>query len=573
MKISRRAAQDPSSFTHPLYIVILAHTSATHSLMPKPPIPNAELAAPRTSGAKLILPPIDEAGEWAAANRRIIDRSDYELQGRRLSALAAQARDELLIAALRHTRSYRDVAEPAKLSDTLFLAGHQPEIYHPGVWLKNFILDRLARRHDGVAINLVIDSDTIKSSALRVPGGSIAEPTVEGVLFDRPSAEIPFQSRTILDQELFESFGRRAAARLAPLVPDPMLIDYWPLAVACSQRTRNLGECLAQSRHQWEGSWGLSTLEIPQSCVCQLEAFQWLSAHLLAHLPRFWDVYNSALADYRRCYHVRSQAHPVPELAVDDQWLEAPFWIWTDEDPRRRRVFARQRGDDILLTDRERIEVAIPLSADSDGARAVQQLAALGDRGIHLRSRALLTTLAARLVFGDLFLHGVGGAKYDRLTDAIIERFFGLDAPAYMVVSGTLHLPIARPTVSGGDLRDVERELRDLTFHPERFITESPRDASDNETSPAPWLEMKRRWIAAPFAPSQARERYRAIRAANEDLQRFIVARREEALRRSDRLARELRAEAILSSRDYGFGLYPEKSLHDFLLAFPVERV
>ncbi|HEV3415777.1 MAG TPA: hypothetical protein VG056_03155, partial [Pirellulales bacterium] len=278
-------------------------------MTPKPPIPNAELAAPRTSGAKLILPPIDEAGEWAAANRRTIDGSDYELQGRRLSALAAQAREELLAAALRHTRSYRDVAEPARSPDAVFLAGHQPEIFHPGVWLKNFTLDRLAQRHGGAAINLVIDSDTIKSSALRVPGSSVAEPTVEGVLFDRPSEEIPFQARTILDQELFESFGRRVAERLAPLVADPVLVDYWPLAVACSRRTTNLGECLAQSRHQWEGRWGLSTLEIPQSGVCQLAAFHWLSAHLLAHLPRFWDVYNSALADYRRCYHVRSQAH------------------------------------------------------------------------------------------------------------------------------------------------------------------------------------------------------------------------------------------------------------------------
>ena len=246
--------------------------------------------------------------------------------------------------------------------------------------------------------------------------------------------------------------------------------DYWPLAVACSRRTRNLGECLAQSRHQWEGHWGGSTLEIPQSGVCELAAFRWLTAHLLAHLPRFWDVYNSSLADYRRCHHVRSHAHPVPELAADDSWLEAPFWIWTDGDPRRRRVFARERGNEILLSDREQVEIALPLSAEGEADRAVEQLAGLGPRGIHLRSRALLTTLAARLVFGDLFIHGIGGAKYDRLTDAIIERFFEIEPPDFMVVSGTLHLPVVRPMASGDDLRSVEQELRELTFHPERFI-------------------------------------------------------------------------------------------------------
>jgi hypothetical protein len=552
--------------------VIVAHPTEN----PCPPttggIPDARLTTPRANGANLIEPPPREAGELALANRRLIETSDYELQGRRLSALAAQARKELVAAALRYTRSYRDVAEPVAPLGPLFLAGHQPELFHPGVWLKNFVLSGLAQRYGGVAVNLVVDSDTIKSSSIRVPGGSIESPTVEGVLIDRPTAEIPFQSRTIQDRSVFESFGRRAAERLKPLVPDPLVRDYWPLAVECSRRTDNLGECLARSRHQWESRWGLATLEIPQSSVCNLEAFGWLSAHLLAHLPRFWEIYNSALMDYRRCYHVRSLSHPAPELSADDDWLEAPFWIWTDDNPMRRRVFVRERGGEIVLSDRQGIEVPLAISAESEADRAVEQLASLGRRAVHLRSRALLTTLAARLIFGDLFLHGIGGAKYDRLTDAIIERFFGVAAPAYMVVSGTLHLPIARPRVSVDDLRGVERELRDLTFHPERFLdgmTGQPAIDGTAGTTAREWIAQKQFWIANPFAPSQARERCRAIRSANEHLQSSIAPRRADALRRAEKLAQQLRAEAILASRDYGFCLYPEKNLQEFLLAFP----
>ncbi len=36
-------------------------------------------------------------------------------------------------------------------------------------------------------------------------------------------------------------------------------------------------------------------------------------------------------------------------------------------------------------------------------------------------------------------------------------------------------------------------------------------------------------------------------------------------------LQRALRAESILSSREYGFCLHPEKTLREFLLAFPGE--
>ncbi len=84
--------------------MIIETPCATRCLTPKRPISNAELSAPRTSGAKLIEPPLGAADDLAAANRRRIDDSDYELQGRRLPVLAAQAREQLLAAALRYTR-------------------------------------------------------------------------------------------------------------------------------------------------------------------------------------------------------------------------------------------------------------------------------------------------------------------------------------------------------------------------------------------------------------------------------------------------------------------------------------
>ena len=58
-------------------------------------------------------------------------------------------------------------------------------------------------------------------------------------------------------------------------------------------------------------------------------------------------------------------------------------------------------------------------------------------QGVKIRSRALVTTLWARLALSDLFLHGIGGAKYDQVTDRLIESFFDLAPPAIMVLSAT----------------------------------------------------------------------------------------------------------------------------------------
>ena len=257
--------------------------------------------------------------------------------------------------------------------DLIFLAGHQPELFHPGVWLKNFALGALAKRHHATAINLVIDSDTTKGLVLRVPGGSPSRPSVELIALDRPEPRLPYEERRVIDRRQFEDFGRRVAERLAPLLSDPLVLQYWPLVRERFESTDRLGACIAQARHQLEGRWGLETLEVPQSWVCQSPSFCRFAAHLLAELPRFHALYNEAVQEYRRVHRIRNAAQPLPDLAAEGPWLEAPLWVWTVERPARRRLFARQDGRELILSDREAWEARLALSPDGDGGRAVEQ--------------------------------------------------------------------------------------------------------------------------------------------------------------------------------------------------------
>ena len=61
----------------------------------------------------------------------------------------------------------------------------------------------------------------------------------------------------------------------------------------------------------------------------------------------------------------------------------------------------------------------------------------LGQRGLKVRSRALTNTLYARLFLCDLFIHGIGGGKYDEVTDDMIRRYYGIEPPEYLVLSAT----------------------------------------------------------------------------------------------------------------------------------------
>jgi hypothetical protein len=376
---------------------------------------------------------------------------------------------------------------------------------------------------------------------------------------DQPAPQVPYEQRAVLDRELFASFGRRAAKRLAPLVRDPLVERFWPAVVARMEAGANLGESLAQARHQWEGRWGSATLEVPVSRVCRTPSFRWFLVHMLLELPRLREVYNRVVREYRRVNHIRSIAHPVPDLAAEGDWIEAPFWIWSREDPRRRHLFASRRAAALRLTDRGRLDVELPLGPDDNPEPAVARLEELERQGVKVRSRALITTLWSRLVLSDLFLHGIGGGRYDQVTDALVAEFFDLEPLRFMVVSATLHLPIAHRTTTADDLRTVQHRLRELAWHPELYVQESNGALPD----PAELVAAKKKWIQTEPTLQNAWRRFREIRRLNELLQPYVEADRRRLEADRERTARALRDETVFGWREYAFCLFPEATLRE----------
>jgi hypothetical protein len=347
-----------------------------------------------------------------------------------------------------------------------------------------------------------------------------------------------------------------------------MIRELWPLTLERNARQTNLGLRLAQGRHAFEATWNNETLELPQSAVCQLPEFVWFVAHLLANLPRFRTAHNEALRLYRRAHHLRNRAQPVPDLAASGDWLEAPFWIWTAEDPERRPLFARRVGAEVELTDRRTHLIRIPLTEDGEATHAAEQLAALAARGIKLRTRALTTTLFARLVLSDLFLHGIGGAKYDQVTDQIVRLFFVIEPPTFATVSATLRLPIQHESHAAGAAGQWSQRLRELQYHPEQFVDAAAASGNGDASRIGDIIASKRRWLDIEKTPANARERHIAIARANAALQPFVASLRSQIERERDDVQRHKRGEAILHSREYSFGLFPRQHF-DRLLAEP----
>ncbi len=83
----------------------------------------------------------------------------------------------------------------------------------------------------------------------------------------------------------------------------------------------------------------------------------------------------------------------------------------------------------------------------------------------------------SRFLLGDLFIHGIGGAKYDELGNEIARRFFNFEPPGFLTLSLTLWLGLQDDPATSAELAAVERQMRDLTFNPDRYLDEPDLEA------------------------------------------------------------------------------------------------
>lgn len=517
--------------------------------------PYAGLRAPRQSGEQLIFP---EPSQWPfeiAANRAAFSSGPCSFAGICLSQLRRLARVELLEMASKYSAGYADINglplswDPAA---PLILAGHQPELFHPGVWAKNFALDRVAKAVKGTAVNLVVDADLTRGSTLRIPSGNPQHPHFEPIAFDAPSGRIPYEEHCLQDEVLFVSFPARVSEHMFAFSGEqkPWLPTYWKSVVKLARVGQPIGQAFAQARHLHEQSLGLKNLEVPLSHISQSKAFALFVAGLLLEGERFAECYNHSLQHYRTTHHLRSTSHPAPDLLRGSQNLiETPLWCWTEKHPKRTPLFAAYAKGSVLLSGPGQETYPLPAANVEELAEKLQQLPS----GWKLRPRALLTTLFARFVLSDFFLHGLGGAKYDVVTDDLMRGFFHAEPPKYGVVTATLRLPLNQEGWNPPSTGSAASQLWELQHHGERHPPFSGDEA---------WQEavLNKQTLLAnqPLAHVNKKEWTKQIRMANRRLFAFHSERANRLRKALERAQAQEREREVIMSREYAFCLFPQ---------------
>ena len=298
-------------------------------------------------------PPLAEAQRLAADNLTRLNQSAPPFLGRPWPDLMREARLTLVEAAYGYLRRLDGGVRVSKPVTQIVMAGHQPELFHPGVWVKNFAPQGLATRFGAMPVNLVVDNDTVRSTSLHFPVHQeplppIAEfqPYRAAEPFDQAAAGGPYEEYAVQDETLFASLPERVRPGWGF---KPLLNEFWTAAVRTGRRTLLLGDRLAAARRELERRWNCENYEVPVSAICRTKPFAWFACDLLTNLPRLYVIYNAAVREYRARYGLRSTSHPVPDLAAEGNWLEAPFWAWRTGQKRRGRLMARLTPETVSL--------------------------------------------------------------------------------------------------------------------------------------------------------------------------------------------------------------------------------
>jgi hypothetical protein len=509
----------------------------------------------------LTRPPYAAWAGLAVASARAAASWRFAVGGVPAGALRRVARSEALALAVEFSsRLGVPVARPTREPDLLLLSGHQPDLFHPGVWVKSFLLQRLAEDTGGTAIHLVVDTDAFEAVALEAPVPGTTPHRARQVLAHGGQTHC-FACAPVPDAAQIRSWREASLALLAGL-PAPAVRERFERFAALLEgargEARNLAELLTFARRRYEAEEGGTYLELPVSESSRTHAFRVFLTDVSFRAEEFWAAYNAELAAYRRRHRTRSAAQPLPDLARDGDLLEIPFWHLTAQGRstlwvrpgRRPELFA---GGVLLAR----------LPADPGDAAS-----SLTGHGAHFAPKALALTLFHRLLVGDLFLHGLGGARYDEVTDGLLTAFYGVPAPPFVVASMTLALPLSVPTASDEEIEQAERRLARLRHNPDEFL-DAIEEADEARREQALALAAHKRRLQHDLeAPGSHRKTLGLeIRAVNERLAELLAPVAAGLGEELGRLRTRREAAAVLGDRTYPFCLFDPKEIREMASA------
>ncbi len=299
-------------------------------------------------------------------------------------------------------------------SDITVATGHQAELWHPGILSKFVWAHEQATRAGAAFAHLLVDTDTRNPLAFKAPIGgpdsgetfhvgvhsfAAGRPTGTAACAYAAGAPVPFEPR------IGNAVANFALSCVQEGVANTLsALQEWSTATdGPTQAWHALSALCAQGLHAAPGggAWITAAPWVRSSQLLRTTLGVELMARALQNPQACADAFNKGARTVPRA------ARPLTEM--DAGGVELPLWQ-VDHTGMRKRVSSR------MLPELQRM-------------------------GATLVPRAFLTSAIARAALCDRFVHGTGGALYERATEIFVGEWLGTELPAFDLATATLRLP------------------------------------------------------------------------------------------------------------------------------------
>ncbi len=443
---------------------------------------------------------------------------------------------------------------------TIIQTGYPPTPAHPGILIKNSLADIIARKIKGIGINMVVDNDTCHDNCLNIPNINGLESSTEKIEFIPSSQGLAFEEVRYTDLTQLTTFKKDVLRILSNPDMKDTFTNFIDMEIKLFKETQRLSDLLTSARHTYLQRFSISNLEIPVSLICETESFLNFFLHITKDIRNFVRIYNAKLEEYRKLKGIDSKANPLPDLKEKGYVIELPFWIWKYKEPRKQLFASIVTDKEANLIYENRIVTSLDFYGNGNQSGNLKKLKTLISTGIKIRPKAIVNTMYSRMFFSDLFIHGVGGAKYDTITDEIIRTFFGVEPPGYAMITATLYLPYKPHDVSSKDVRKLKHVIKDMNYNPERYASREIMGDAEMKSM----VNEKKRLITTEMHNSEEKRRtFNRLKQLNSLMKEKIRSLIEMKEKEAEEIEKKLRYNSIVMNREYPFCIYPESMLRE----------
>ncbi len=525
-------------------------------------------------------------------NRKKINNYSFKVFGQPFALLRETYRQNLRRKA-HHFTDKLEAGEAGKVekvaknysntSDYLVITGHQPEFYHPGIWIKNLFLSELIKQDKTghiFGINLNLDHDIVDPLYLYCP--ALAEVnnnheqgySLNQIILSNDKKNIPLQKKKIPTKKKLEGFLNEVKEKIKSL-SNPLIYKrfsefcnhIWRAYELCTTEAEmnQLGIFLIASRRYYEESLQPAYYEIPFSFLQNNEEFLLFFLELVSNIESFALIYNQKLHQYRTLHKIRNKVNPIPDLQIAENRIETPFWVWQKgKNPERKKLFLIKEKNGTLSLDILSGKRILLISSEKEkkGIILERLKKIIMQNKINISPRALIFTLFQRLFGADLFIHGIGGSKYDWITDQIIEDYFKVTPPEYFSVSATIPMDFKQTMENKKDLSLLQKKKRDIKHNPEKIITEA--NLSSEEEQQAQELIQEKMKLVQKIQKADKKEKpglSARIKQSNKNIKQILAPYEEYLTRQIAGEEKKRKQEKILKFREYPYCFYGGKKI------------